>query len=658
MSQSLSTAFDDPQINDVITLTDIQEHLQMLTAILTRHPLDEQVKERMRNELLQIEQRSQDPNLYLAVVGEMSSGKSTFINALLRDALLETDVKTMTTAASTLIKPGKRLKAEMWFQNQTRKQESAVLHLTSDDEPITLKAIPEVRGASLRDVVRAITSDDAIASHLRSVVIEHPADFLHNGIFIIDTPGSNADNPDHTEVTQRVVAECDVALILVAANQGAVSRSMREEYLKDPELIQPYIHRCIFILTKMDLLPEQERRRVISFVKNQLVRELQLSHHPRVLIASAAAMLDGHHSLDTETRTKWQQQFLHLESEVFDRLKKQRSIIISENILRLINRAMSEVVFPLESLQAAYTQEAAELEAVRIPDLYTFTHQQRRDGEKRIETVMDDGKKRIATIIGDLKTSTQRQLNEAIDKATNKNELNEAIQKTCSSILSESQSSIQNLINQEAEDIAKQIDGIHARFDRLFQKEFEKLAALQRTANNKFEHSSLDETSSESIIQSSHKVAEDALGAELVNRGIGTVVGGIVGAILLPGAGWIVGAAVGNYIGKLFGPSLDELKQKAKESLTNSTNEYFTEVQRSTSSTLNSYEYQVERDLHRRIDAHVQTYEHVLQEIETDHQRKHKNVRKQERIVEQDLANLRKKQRVIVQQLEQLHKLV
>jgi GTPase SAR1 family protein len=39
-----------------------------------------------------IRKRCADPNLYLAVIGEFSSGKSTFINALLRDDKIDREV--------------------------------------------------------------------------------------------------------------------------------------------------------------------------------------------------------------------------------------------------------------------------------------------------------------------------------------------------------------------------------------------------------------------------------------------------------------------------------------------------------------------------------------------------------------------------------------
>jgi ribosome biogenesis GTPase A len=40
----------------------------------------------------QIQRRRTDPNLYVAVVGEFNGGKSTFINALLRQKILKSSV--------------------------------------------------------------------------------------------------------------------------------------------------------------------------------------------------------------------------------------------------------------------------------------------------------------------------------------------------------------------------------------------------------------------------------------------------------------------------------------------------------------------------------------------------------------------------------------
>ena len=67
----------------------------------------------LEQETVQLEQnlneRLQDNNLYLGIVGQFSTGKSTFINALLRDKLLKTDTLQGTTSLTTKIQYGSQL---------------------------------------------------------------------------------------------------------------------------------------------------------------------------------------------------------------------------------------------------------------------------------------------------------------------------------------------------------------------------------------------------------------------------------------------------------------------------------------------------------------------------------------------------------------------
>ena len=81
---------ESPQINDNdeqkfldLILAKGMERLQDLIAALSSAKYQEQLKE--------LEKRYNDPVLKLAVIGDFNTGKSTFINALLKKSLLSTD---------------------------------------------------------------------------------------------------------------------------------------------------------------------------------------------------------------------------------------------------------------------------------------------------------------------------------------------------------------------------------------------------------------------------------------------------------------------------------------------------------------------------------------------------------------------------------------
>jgi len=74
-------------IDELDALTDVEDHLQFAANIIEREEISTALKSEIDSQINQIQKRRGDPNLYLAVIGEFSSGKSTFINALLRGFL-------------------------------------------------------------------------------------------------------------------------------------------------------------------------------------------------------------------------------------------------------------------------------------------------------------------------------------------------------------------------------------------------------------------------------------------------------------------------------------------------------------------------------------------------------------------------------------------
>ena len=79
---------------------DLAVSLPKIESLISSY-LSGKKKVALLDKYINLSNRVADAKFYLAVVGEFSSGKSTFINALLRKRLLKEAVKP-TTAAATL----------------------------------------------------------------------------------------------------------------------------------------------------------------------------------------------------------------------------------------------------------------------------------------------------------------------------------------------------------------------------------------------------------------------------------------------------------------------------------------------------------------------------------------------------------------------------
>ena len=232
-----------------------REYLQEVTSIINRARLPVTEKQILDRLAEKIKIRTRDPNCYLAVIGEFSSGKSTLVNAFLKDNLLPTSVL-VTTATETRIRTGNSLELTAFFHQEYK----LPLQPYIDHQPVTpkhknwwekliaflrrflgisIKPIKPVRdrpkyqskkiintqdladaGIEMRSFINNLAADEDIAQHLDYIEIKHPSIFLQDGVVIIDLPGSNAPNDRHFQVTQSVVEnEADAAIIIIPATQ-------------------------------------------------------------------------------------------------------------------------------------------------------------------------------------------------------------------------------------------------------------------------------------------------------------------------------------------------------------------------------------------------------------------------------------------------------
>lgn len=138
------------------------------------------------------------------VCGEFSSGKSTFINALIGHHVCPTDVGVCTSVVS-IIKYGRNEKVTRIYGNLSNQKQ----------EVIPIKEMEHY-------IVGQEETDDTICME-----IELPLEVLNNGMIIIDTPGIGGLEPKHEVLTNFFLPRADITLFITDAN----------EPLKDKELL-------------------------------------------------------------------------------------------------------------------------------------------------------------------------------------------------------------------------------------------------------------------------------------------------------------------------------------------------------------------------------------------------------------------------------------
>ncbi len=132
------------------------------------------------------------------MIGEFSSGKSTLVNALLRDELLATDVLPATTACPTLVRFGDKLQAKALFRDEPHGPYSYRGNTLWDrltgvmDRPRGLG-----QDALLRCFLHAATTNEPVARMFARVEVTVLANGFASNLVLIDTPGINAEVRRH-----------------------------------------------------------------------------------------------------------------------------------------------------------------------------------------------------------------------------------------------------------------------------------------------------------------------------------------------------------------------------------------------------------------------------------------------------------------------------
>ena len=196
--------------------------------------------------LAQIAKEARRERFTVAVVGEFSRGKSTFINKLLERDILPVD-DLPSTAIMTRIRYS-RNEVMVYVDDKGNKAKSYPLDNISWDG-----LTAENFGGTDATGFSVIGVDDEWLEK--------------NGIELIDTPGAGDLEQSRAKVIGTALLGCDAAIITVSATNAM---SLSEKLFIEQRLIAKKTPFLMLVLTKLDQIPLSERKRVIEFVKSKL----------------------------------------------------------------------------------------------------------------------------------------------------------------------------------------------------------------------------------------------------------------------------------------------------------------------------------------------------------------------------------------------------
>lgn len=408
-------------------------------------------------------ERVQSNSFSVAVVGEFKRGKSTFINALLGQDILPSDVNPC-SATLNRVTYGVAPRVQIVYRDG-REEEIAI--------------------DQLADYVTKLTSEsEEKAIHIKEAVVHYPVFYCQNNVDIIDTPGLN-DDASMTEVTLSVLPHVDAAIMVIMA-QSPFAES--EQKFLETKLLTNDLGRIIFVVTGVDRYNNPEdANKGVKYIKDRIGRlVLQRAKDqygedspeyevykkkigtPKVIGLSAYQALQAKQTGDGELLAKSRfpefeaklEEFLtHERGSAFLQVPINRLIASATEILSALNLRQNALSMQKEEFQATYEQSVTEIKALRTRNSEEM---------KLIDAAAENAKRHVQPLIQQLERELKQSAQEVISLAEiNPSELRnkQALMEKLGKQVSEA---VEKAAQKQAEKIQHEIDqGLFKEISRL-----------------------------------------------------------------------------------------------------------------------------------------------------------------------------------------------
>jgi len=211
----------------------------------------------LKNLFEKLLRRSQYP-MEVAITGQFSSGKSTFLNALLSKDVLPTGI-TPVTSKVNFINYAKEYKLRVTYQNGAQEYHSID----------SISKFTDQREEEIADI--------------KYLSIYAPMDILKD-ISFVDTPGLNSQSLSDTQTTQKVLRDVDgIIWLSLIDNAGKESESaVLKEYM------QHFKEKSLCVLNQKDKFTNEEVEKTSTYVQSKFGEYFQ-----KVIAISAKQALDS-----------------------------------------------------------------------------------------------------------------------------------------------------------------------------------------------------------------------------------------------------------------------------------------------------------------------------------------------------------------------------
>ncbi|TNB61922.1 dynamin family protein [Campylobacter helveticus] len=242
------------------------------------------LNETNRQNLQKALEKFQNLDFNVAITGVMNAGKSSLLNALLKEEFLGVS-NIPETANLSVLRYGESKKAKVYFWSEKEWQnillnskfsvelESFVNGLSKKyhiDEYIQKDGL--IKEISQEELKEFSSAKNQISVFIKKIELEANLEFLQNNISIVDTPGLDDVVVQRELLTREYIKQSDFLIHLMNASQSLTQKDM--EFLVEC-LLNSRLGKFLVVLTKADLLNQEDLKEVINYTKASLKAGLE-----------------------------------------------------------------------------------------------------------------------------------------------------------------------------------------------------------------------------------------------------------------------------------------------------------------------------------------------------------------------------------------------
>ena len=649
----------------------LRQNVVQLFSIAEGIPLDTSTKNALQVVGDEIQNLLEKNTFTIAVIGEYNDGKSSLINALLKDPdLLVVKGGDPTTSVVTYIQYGEQLDIRVecvdGVELEFRKDYSAMRTFFDKLKDIRRIFIGETKhlAEQMKQFIEKITTSSYEDSQrdIARITIFHPSSWLRRGIVLIDTPGCNVEQPHHRRATEHIVKIVDACILLFNANQ--IGRESYFSFLK--KHVPQSIDKIFFVINKIDkAISENDDEdqdtadELVRYLRKKIYQELDAysGRHPKIYCVAAKQViqaLKGRRG-DFEYFLKIHEQ---LESDLRTFMENERNVLVIQKSCRLELEFAKNIQNKIQQLKEEFKYKLKKLKASRIFDLDSFIAQEKDELNIIANERLDHFHHSWKWHWGAKEKAIIEQIHHQIDLAQNKEQLRSIIERNVRTYLKcKARYKLEHFRDRVNQEFSEEMQKIARDLQRRFEDHYRDVGLDSKKAQaccRNFSDFSSDIKAEIPIDDICDKISsgilETCLGG-ISGAGAGAVIGSLVGS---PGIGTIVGAAIGGAIGLCWRTSLEEAKLLFKKQAKTHTNAELDKIANSLKQSFENTTQLFSDFMHDLVAEYSKHFKKSIEEAIQTHKQQEADIRREIQRLGSNLPKLK----IIEQALERIHTMV